>query len=87
MSTEPTDPAETPAETQADTPPEPDFVESPTARRLRLLAIQDQVYAAAEKVNLLIDMGLSNTAGYGEAKALYATRLADFNALKAELGM
>ena len=61
--------------------------ESPAAQHLRLVLIQDQMKAAAEKVNLLVDMGLTRTAGYTEAFALYQARLADFNEMRARLGL
>ncbi len=62
-------------------------VESAAAQHLRLVLIQDQMKAAAEKVNLLHDMGLTRTTGYTEAYALYQTRLADFNDMRARLGL
>ncbi len=62
-------------------------VESAAAQHLRFVLIQDQMRAAAEKVNLLYDMGLTRTSGYTEAYALYQTRLADFNEMRARLGL
>lgn len=62
-------------------------VESVAAQHLRFVLIQDQMRAAAEKVNLLYDMGLTRTSGYTEAYALYQTRLADFNEMRARLGL
>ena len=60
---------------------------SPAAQHLRFVLIQDQMRAAAEKVNLLVDMGLTRTTGYTDALALYQTRLADFNEMRAHLGL
>lgn len=60
---------------------------SPAAQHLRFVLIQDQMRAAAEKVNLLVDMGLTRTTGYTDALALYQTRLADFTEMRAHLGL
>ena len=75
------------SETVEDAASSPAVVESPAAQHLRLILVQDQMKAAAEKVNLLFDMGLTKTAGYTEAYALYHARLADFNELRARLGL
>jgi len=55
--------------------------------QLRLGLIQDQLRAAAVKVNMLHGMGLERTSGYAEAFAVYEARLATFNDLKARLGL
>ena len=65
----------------------PEFVESAAARHLRFMMVQDQMYAAAAKVNLLAGMGLDRTSGYAEAMATYEAKLADFNELRAKLGV
>lgn len=65
----------------------PVIVESVAAQHLRFVLIQDQMKAAAEKVNLLFDMGLTRTTGYSEAFATYQARLADFNEIRARLGL
>jgi len=61
--------------------------ESPAALQLRFALVQDQLKAAAAKVNLLHGMGLERTAGYAEAFAIYEAKLADFNAMKARFGV
>ena len=65
----------------------PEIVQSAAMLSLRMVLIQDQLHAAAAKVNLLVDMGLTRTTGYTDALALYQTRLADFNEMRAQLGL
>ena len=60
---------------------------SPEAQLLRVTLVQDQLIAAAKKVNLLHGMGLERTSGYTEAMALYEAKLADFNRLKTRYGL
>ncbi len=57
------------------------------AQRLRFVVLQDQVHAAAAKIRLLTALGLTRTVGYGETQTVYETKLADFQALKARLGL
>ena len=57
--------------------------QSVAALQLRVALIQDQLIAAAKKVNLLHGMGLERTSGYAEAMALYESKQADLDALKA----
>jgi len=64
-----------------------EIIQSFAALELRFTLVQDQLRAAAAKVNLLAEMGLDRTAGYAEAFAAYEARLADFNSLKAKLGL
>lgn len=66
-----------------DAPPE----DSPAAAQLRLLVVQDHMIAAAKKVNLLADMGLTQTEGYREAYALYLAKAGEFAALRERLGL
>lgn len=54
---------------------------------MRLMLVQDQLRAVAEKVNLLADMGLSHTEGYKSAFEDYEAKLTDFNGLKEALGV
>ncbi len=56
---------------------------SVAALQMRVTLIQDQLIAAAKKVNLLHGMGLERTAGYAEAMALYESKQADLDAMKA----
>jgi hypothetical protein len=64
-----------------------EIIQSFAALELRFTLVQDQMRAAAAKVNLLAGMGLDRTEGYAEAYATYEARLADFNALRARLGL
>ncbi len=63
------------------------IVQSFESLQLRLGLIQDQLRAAAIKVNMLHGMGLDRTSGYADAFAAYEAKLADFNDLKARLGL
>jgi hypothetical protein len=65
----------------------PVIVETAATQHLRFVLVQDQLHAAAAKVNLLFDMGLTRTSGYTDAVAAYQSKLADFNALRARLGL
>jgi len=60
---------------------------SPEAQKLRVTLVQDQLIAAAKKVNLLHGLGLERTSGYAEAMALYEAKQADFDSLKARYGL
>ncbi len=64
-----------------------EIIHSFAALELRFTLVQDQMRAAAAKVNLLAGMGLDRTSGYAEAFATYEARLADFNSLRAKLGL
>ena len=89
------EPAELEAEIEAveedavavETPRAVENYTSPEAQLLRVTLVQDQLIAAAQKVNLLHGMGLERTSGYAEAMALYEAKLADFNQLKARYGL
>ncbi len=85
----PAEPAEAAAEAQPDGQPSASefIVESPEALHLRFMMVQDQLRAAAHKVNLLHGLGLSETIGYANAFALYEAKLTDFNGMKARFGV
>ena len=65
----------------------PEIVQSSATLHLRLVLIQDQLHAAAAKVNLLVDMGLTRTTGYADAVAAYQAKLVDFTELRTRLGL
>ncbi len=71
----------------SEAPPAAETYSSPEAQLLRVTLVQDQLIAAAKKVNLLHGMGLERTSGYAEAMALYEAKQADFNRLKARYGL
>jgi len=52
-----------------------------------LLVLNEQVDAAASKVQLLANMGLTHTTGYAEARAAYNAKLGALNELRASLGL
>ena len=76
------DPVE-PVVAGGDIPVAVETFQSVAALQLRVALIQDQLIAAAKKVNLLHGMGLERTSGYAEAMALYESKQADLDALKA----
>jgi len=72
---------------EPEAPVREEIIQSFAALELRFTLVQDQMRAAAAKVNLLAGMGLDRTEGYAEAFAAYEARLADFNSLRAKLGL
>ncbi len=64
-------------------PPPAEIYESAAAVQLRITLVRDQLIAAAKQVNLLHAMGLERTSGYADAMALYESKQADLDALKA----
>ncbi len=58
----------------------------PVALATRLIILRDHVKLAAEKANLLIDMGLNQTEGFRAAYADYQAKLVDYNRVRGLLG-
>jgi hypothetical protein len=68
--------------------PEPSSKEGadPVALAARLMILRDHVRLAAQKANLLLDMGLNQTEGFRAAYADYEAKLADYNRVRELLG-
>ena len=58
----------------------------PVVLATRLMILRDHVALAAQKANLLLDMGLNQTEGFRTAYADYEAKLADYNRVRALLG-
>lgn len=58
----------------------------PVVLATRLMILRDHVALAAQKTNLLLDMGLNQTEGFRTAYADYEAKLADYNRVRSLLG-
>jgi hypothetical protein len=67
----------------ASSPPEET---DPVALATRLMVLSEHMKLAAQKANLLIDMGLNQTEGFRTAYADYEAKLADYNRVRQLLG-
>ncbi len=72
---------------EAPAPTQDEVVDNPATAHVRILLVQDQMNAAAGRVNLLHHMGFTRTDGYRQAMEAYETKLGEFNALKARYGL
>lgn len=66
--------------------PSPNEATDPVALATRMMVLGEHVKLAAQKANLLFDMGLSQTEGFRAARADYEAKMADYNRVRELLG-